>query len=939
MQNITCDVAVVGGGISGVCAAIAAARQGARTVLLQDRPVLGGNSSSEQRVWAVGATAMGRNRYAAETGIVGELDLENLYRNPEGNPYIWDSILLDFVLKEPNITLYLSTTVLRTEGTAQQLEKLFAYSMTQDLWLEVTARYFIDCTGDGTLGVLAGAQWMRGREAKAEFGESLAPQEADLFTLGNSLLFCSRDAGKPVPYRKPDFAYDIDYIHRLITENEKPLQLHTSGCDLWWLETGGRLDTLADGQEIRLELQRLVYGIWNYIKNSGHFASDNLILDWVGNLPAKRESRRLVGKHVLTQNDILEHREFSDAVCAGGWPIDTHPPGGIYSRREACEQLDAGVYQIPLGSLQAQTIDNLYFAGRNLSASHLAFASARVMKTCGCMGQAVGTAAALRCLGGNISRLQQTLLWDDQWIPGLDGHFSNGLKLVSASGYAAYENTAVERMLPLKEDFWIMLPAFENTLYLWMQGAAPCTAELYAGRQRRACDEMTLLAAKTLPLTEQAQWVGLEVPKTDGGELYLRLPAGDHQIGISATHIPGCVGSIGSRTGLRLADPCFRLGKAVSLFGPEQALTPPVRPEATPNQWRAPLPAHMELSLPAGHARQLQLVFDTDLNRDYNQLKPDYYGNGWDAMPAALVRHFRVLTQKDGQWVCVTEETGNHHRCCTLSLPDDAQKLRIELLSAWGGTHAGLYGVRLRTSLPRFREEVFCLPGAKQNHPGQGTVYLAIPENSGQKLPAVLAIHGSHRGALDYRDTPFYARQRDIALSHGYLFACVDNGSDTWGLDDGLYNNQLLLDYLQAHYPIEPAVTLWATSAGGTLACRMAAQQPERICRMIGTFPVYDLEAAFRDLPSCRQAWGTQDPEVFRKKILGRNPAQFPEKLTGIPYFITHGDMDDAVPIRDHSLRLQEEAGQNIQVQVIPGGTHGTSSMAFYGLLTQKAFE
>jgi len=237
------------------------------------------------------------------------------------------------------------------------------------------------------------------------------------------------------------------------------------------------------------------------------------------------------------------------------------------------------------------------------------------------------------------------------------------------------------------------------------------------------------------------------------------------------------------------------------------------------------------------------------------------------------------------------------------------------------------------------KEALFTLSEARVNYNGQGTVYLAIPENSRKPLPAVVAIHGSHRGALDYRDTPFYARQRDMALSHGYLFACVDNGPDTWGLDDGLYNNQLLLDYLWAHYPIASAVTLWATSAGGTLACRLAARQPERICRMIGTFPVYDLEAAFRDLPSCRQAWGTEDAAEFRKKIQGRNPAQFPEKLTGIPYYISHGDMDDAVPIADHSLRLQREAGSCVQVERIPGGTHGTGNMAFYKTVTQIFME
>lgn len=939
-KKLTCDVAVAGGGIAGVCAAIAAARHGASTILLQDRPVLGGNSSSEQRVWAVGATAMGRNRYAAESGIVGQLDLANLYRNPEGNPYIWDSILLDFALAEPNIRLYLNTTLVRTEGSDSHLERVFAYSMTEDTWLEIAASYFIDCTGDGTLGALAGAKWMRGRESREEFGESLAPEEADLFTLGNSLLFCSRDAGKPTPYRKPDFAYDIDYIHKLITENEKPLQMHTSGCDLWWLETGGRLDTLKDGQEIRLELQKLVYGIWNYIKNSGHFQADNLVLDWIGNLPAKRESRRLVGKHILTQNDITEHRAFADAVCGGGWPIDTHPPGGIYSKREACEQRDVGVYQIPLGSLESAAVDNLYYAGRNISATHLAFATARVMKTCGGMGQAVGTAAALRCKGGDLSRLQEVLLWDDLWIPGLDAPaaWNGGLKLLSASGYASFENPRVEQLHKLEKPLWIMLPAFpeENKIQLWLSGEGDYTIALYRGEQRKACADLEKLGQQQVRLEKEARWVQLQLPATEGGQLYLVLPAGNAAIGINREQIPGCVGSIGGRTGLTLVEPCFRLEHPLPWFAPEEALTPALRPESKPNQWRAALPARMELAVAPGKARQLQLIFDTDLNRDYNPIKPDYYGNGWDAMPAALVRHYRIWGKTESDWKLLAEETENHRRCVTVALPDGTAEVALEMLSAWGSAYAGLYGIR--TSLPAFREKVFCLEGAAKNHPGQGTVYLAIPEGCKSSLPVVMAIHGSHRGALDYRDTPFYAQQRDIALAHGYMFACIDNGADTWGLEDGYANILRLYDHLISRYPAQPDMILWATSAGGTLAYRLAAEHPEKVRSIIGTFPVYDLEAAFRDLPSCRDAWGTEDMGDFLQKIQGKNPAQFAEKLQNMPIFLTHGDADDAVPIRDHSLRLQAEAGKHVRVAIIPGGTHGTSNMAFYGALTEETF-
>lgn len=720
-QTVNFDVTVVGGGMAGVCAAIAAARHGARTALIQDRSVLGGNSSSEMRVWTVGATAMGRNRYAAETGIIGELDLENLYRNPEGNPHIWDSILTDFVMREKNLTLYLNTTVLDTEGTDAHLESIRAYQMSTETWFEIKSEFFIDCTGDGSLAVSAGVPFMRGREARACFGESLAPDTEDTFTLGNTLLLYSRDAGKPVAYHAPEFAYDIDYIHNLIVGNEKPLELHTSGCDFWWLETGGSSDTIKDGETIRFELQKLVYGIWNYIKNSGGFEADNMELEWVGSLPAKRESRRLVGAYVLTQNDILEHRDFTDAVCCGGWPIDTHPPGGIYSKKEACEQRDAGVYQIPLRCLYAKNVDNIFFAGRNISASHLAFASTRVMKTCAVMGQAAGTAAAL-CKQWNkvpatlserdISNLQRTLLWDDQWIPNakvLQENQWTPLKRVEASGHSAFENTTIQKMHRLDEELWIMLPGVfgKNTLHFWMCADKPCDylVEYLCGTQRHACNDLVSLGVETVCLDITPQWVAFkldfEVPQEQ--DLFVRLNPVAGAIGVSDTPVCCCIGSVGRRTGLRLVNPCFRIENELDLFAPCQVQTAYARPTNTPNLWvSAPLnegPAWLDCVLPdevAGKPVQMQILLDTDLNRDYNQLKPDYYGNGWDAMPAGLAKEFRILADNGtGTWECLAELRNYHQRCCCFQVPEGTMRVRIEIQSTWGAPCVGIYAVRL----------------------------------------------------------------------------------------------------------------------------------------------------------------------------------------------------------------------------------------------------
>lgn len=712
------DVVVAGGGMAGVCAAIAAARLGVRTALIQDRPVLGGNASSEMRVWMVGATAMGRNRYAAETGIIGELDLENLYRNPQGNPYIWDSILLDFVMHEKNITLYLNTTVLRAYEKNSRLESLIAYQMTTETELEIHAAFFIDCTGDGRVGFLAGVPFFQGQEERGRFHESLAPEKSEPVTLGSTLLLYTRDTGHAVKYHAPDFAYGIEYIHKLITENEKSLSLETNGCDFWWIEVGGEGDTIAEGDVIRAELQKLVYGIWNYIKNSGLYSAETWELEWVGSLPARRESRRMEGAYTLTQNDILQHKTFPDAVCGGGWPIDTHPPGGIYSKKEACEQRDAGVYQIPLRCLYTQKLKNLFLAGRDLSASHLAFASARVMKTCAVMGQAAGAAAALcarwKTLPAGLSdsqmfKLQQELLWDDQWIPGVNYNREVRATEIKASGFSRFENEMRDTTHRLDEDLWIMLSALPECkgIQFYLNSDVPCLYEIecLCGTQRNACNDMAVLGTAHACLEGKAQWVEFqfEFSVPEDRDLFLRLPAAAVELAVSRTPVCGCVGSIGGRTGLRLVNPCFRLNEASGFFAPEQAFTAFTRPTFRPNQWVSrPLskePAWLQCSLDILQEEkiEMQVIFDTDLNRDYNQLRPNYYGNGWNRMPPQLARNFRILASPDAkEWRCAATYRDYHRRFCRLKIPEKMRYVRVETLSTWGAPCASIFAIQFR---------------------------------------------------------------------------------------------------------------------------------------------------------------------------------------------------------------------------------------------------
>ena len=424
------DLVVVGGGMAGTCTAITAARNGSKVVLVQDRPVLGGNGSSEVRLWILGATShMGNNnRWAREGGVVDEILVENLYRNKEGNAVIFDTILLEKVTDEPNITLLLNTMVFDLEKKDNvNISSLNAFCSQNSTEYMLIAPLFCDASGDGIVGYKAGASFRMGAEGKSEFGEGFTPAEGYGELLGHTIYFYSKDTGRPVKYVAPSFALkDITQIPRF-----RSIQTGQMGCNFWWFEYGGRLDTILKSEEIKWELWSIVYGVWNYIKNSGKFPeTENLSLEWVGTIPGKRESRRFEGPYMLKQQDIVEQAHFYDAVSFGGWAIDLHPADGVFSELPGCNQYHSkGIYEIPYRCFISKDIKNLFIAGRLISASHVAFGSTRVMATSGHGGQVVGMAAALcRQLGltpldfvnpEKIKILQDKLNVMGQSIPGL----------------------------------------------------------------------------------------------------------------------------------------------------------------------------------------------------------------------------------------------------------------------------------------------------------------------------------------------------------------------------------------------------------------------------------------------------------------------------------------------------------------------------------------
>ncbi|GAA4177870.1 FAD-dependent oxidoreductase [Gryllotalpicola koreensis] len=716
------DVVVVGGGLAGVCAAVAAARLGSRVALVTNRPVLGGNSSSEIRVWVVGGTAHGVQRFARETGIMGELFLENQYRNPQGNPVYWDQVVLDLVRAEPNIAVHLNTDVREVEmADAEHIRAVSGWTMGSELTTRFEAPVFLDCTGDGLIGALAGAEHRIGREARSEFGESWAPDEPDRELLGSSIFFSSHDTGKPEPFVAPSIARDISSTPILTT---RVISTGDDGCNYWWIEWGGELDTVADNERIRDELWGVVYGIWDYIKNSGEFEAENLTLDWVGALPGKREYRRFVGDHVLTQQDLLEQRSFPDAVAFGGWSIDLHPVEGVYAEKPGARQrFTHGTYDIPFRSLYSRNIRNLLFAGRDISASHIAFGSTRVMATCATEGQAAGTAAHLAARFGlaprelaseGVELLQRTLVREDAPVIGVVAPDPDDLAQrasVSASGALEVIDTTphlLDEMFELDRDVAIVVPvdprldqvelvtdadaASELAIELWGTGKpqnyvpidriSAHTARVPAGSgiTRVRFDFAPARPCNAIVVVRRAAGVRLRL--TNGhpyGLLALVSKASDQPADKLIPEEQDQPVTDWQARAMRGRAFALTVAPASNAFAPEKVVGPYQRPYGGPQLWSAPFDAQrawlaLEWQEPQ-EISSIRVVFNDDVDADLINLH--HHRTAWSASPT-LVRDYRIEASDGGEWRTIVEVAGNRHRHRVHDIePITARRLRL----------------------------------------------------------------------------------------------------------------------------------------------------------------------------------------------------------------------------------------------------------------------
>ena len=443
-KHIECDLCVVGGGLAGMAAAISAAREGLNVVLMHERPVLGGNASSEIRMWICGA----RGENNRETGILEEIALENLYRNPTKSYAVWDTVLYDFVRREKNITLLLNCTCMdaKTEtgnfkyDRNTKIKSVTGYQMTTQKFYEIEASYYSDCSGDSILAPLCGAEFMLGRESNKEYGEDTSVEDHDLMTMGNSCLLQGRETNAPIKYIPPEWSTKLgekDF------ENRNP-DIYNDYENFWYLELGGDKNTIDDTETLRDELVALAAGTWDYIKNSGKFNSENWDLDFLEFLPGKRESRRMCGEYIITQRDISDGAVFSDEIAYGGWPLDDHFPAGFYHRGMPNTDIRTPApYSIPYRSLYSKNVENLFFAGRNISMTHMAMSSMRVMATCALLGEAVGKATAVAIKNKllphevyleKMDEVQKLLLNEDCFLPSKTRIISEICKNAQLSG-------------------------------------------------------------------------------------------------------------------------------------------------------------------------------------------------------------------------------------------------------------------------------------------------------------------------------------------------------------------------------------------------------------------------------------------------------------------------------------------------------------------------
>ncbi len=698
------DCVIAGGGLSGVCAAIAAARLGSKVALINNRGYIGGNASAEHYITVNGATGTQEfNFFAREDGIIEEILLENLHRNPSGNRYIWDAVLMDFIFAEENIDLYLNTTVYAADTENNRIHSVSALSSLCEEQYVFYADIFVDDTGDGTLGYLAGAEYMTGRESRAEYGEPIAPEKADHWVQPSTLIFYGTDTGKPVKYIPPHFAMNIEKTKLL---KNRVIPPDNFARNQWYYELGGDKDQTRGLTEIMDEQRAFVYGIWDYIKNSGKFQAENYDLAYVASMPAKREWRRLRGDVVLTENDIVNQTVFEDVIAYGGWSIDLHALEGVYSDDiQNRHYVLKGIFEIPLRACYSKNIDNLLVASRCMSTTHVAHGSTRLIATLSMIGHAVGAAAHLCAKRGvtpreiynaHMEELRLLLTKNDHTVLGhpyrdrADLAQSADIRVSSVKPSALRQADGYTR---LSDNMALVLPAGENLTSLELLACADkdttLTYRLYLPSNHESYNPETLLYENRISVAKtegEGAWITLPF-KVDVKNRYVFIEFeanGEMSLAYSRQMQPMVLTLIRRKNerettwdvvrrcvkAYMYRQPAYSLCYAcpdANLYAPAQMANGFKRPYDNTNLWVSDDRVDgefIEIRLDSPRAlSQLVLTFDSGLNRVYgNSHTYDY-----NAMPE-IVRDFDVYVKDKESYRLVSKIRDNYRRVCAVSL-------------------------------------------------------------------------------------------------------------------------------------------------------------------------------------------------------------------------------------------------------------------------------
>lgn len=759
------QVVVCGGGLAGFCAAVASARQGARTVLLHDRPVFGGNASSEIRVTPHGAAAY--HAYARETGIISELLIEERARNHETIGEngkinsVSDIVMYDMAVSTPNLTFYLNTSVTQiTKSDDRTIQSITARVANAETELHIDGDIFIDCTGDAIVADMAGCEWRWGSEGFDEFQEPHAPAQASNDTMGSSIHFRAVNMGRPVPFEAPEWAIKHENPDYFYKQGRTFFELESG---YWWIEIGVPWNTIYDNETIRHELTRHTLGIWDWMKNKDLELKEraaNYALDWIGQVPGKRESRRVIGQYFMTEHDPANNVVFLDEVAYGGWFIDLHTPGGLlattaeqasvegyaetteYARKSYC-----GPYGIPFRMLVAKDIDNLMMAGRNVSVTHAALGTVRVMSTTALMGQAVGTGAAIALRKGvavhdiykdAIYDVQQTLLRDGVFLPNVRHEETGDLaKLATAS---ASSSALVYGAGPETDDFTFGLRnqrernirATETEALAYRRGQwigvgtetidtlsvcltnrtdTPQQVKAYVHPIQHIWDYRTIpgesLAEATLvvPAHAEQHWVEWPLQLTHGQPRgsYIRLDLDanpDVEWHSAGTIIPGHTAAYDMGAGRMrryLRDGgtlSFRISPPQPAFEPEQVLTGVTRPHRSTNVWRSnpnePLDQWLALEWADPQTiSEIHITFPGHVLREVHHYGPLY-------RDPQCPKQYKVQAWLNGAWVTVGSEEKNYQRLRkhVLDQAITTAKIRIVIEATNGDPSAAIYEVR-----------------------------------------------------------------------------------------------------------------------------------------------------------------------------------------------------------------------------------------------------